>query len=493
MKRLFSAMQMQAADKQAIKQGTTALALMQNAAKAVAKVSLQEFPKAKKVLILCGKGNNGGDGYAVGRYFLDKGIHVALLEQSHSPNSSESITSRNNYLLKGKSKKLNKEQLVKQLKKTDLVIDAIFGSGLSRALSVEIAEIIELINASKKPVLSIDIPSGISADSAEIIGKHIDADITVQLAGAKIASAFYPAKYAFGKTRVVNIAISKQILKAKSNICLLDTKTIKNFLTRRMANTHKYKVGTVLLIAGSADYAGAAELASRASLRAGAGLVTLASTDRFKNSWPEIIFKKLSAKNSLTDIKNIDEKYASVRVIGPGLNNDITNLVKDIIPLSTKPSVIDASALANHKQWLDAVKTHGRCILTPHFGEAAALLETNSQEIAKDPIKAALAISKKFHTTTVLKSATTVISDGNLVYLSTAGHPGMATAGSGDVLSGVIGAFVAQADNILRATAAAVYIHGKAGELAAQKYGNGLVAGDLLNSFAKVWKDLSLS
>ncbi len=493
MKRLFSAKQMQAADKQAIKEGISALALMQNAGKAVAKLSLQEFPKAKKVLILCGKGNNGGDGYVVGKYLLDKGINVTLLEQSQSPSSKEATVSRNNYLVKGKSKNLNQEQLAKELKKTDLVIDAIFGSGLSRALSGEIAKIIELINASKKPVLSIDIPSGISADSAEIIGKHLNADITVQLAGAKIASAFYPAKYAFGKTRVVNIAIPKHILKAESSICLLDTKTAKTFLPQRKADAHKYKVGTVLLIAGSADYTGAAELASRASLRAGAGLVTLASTHRFQNSWPEIIFKKLSAKNTLAGIKNIDEKYAAVRVIGPGLSNDIANLVKDIIPLSTKPSVIDASALANHKQWLDAVKTHGKCILTPHFGEAAALLETSSQEIAKDPIKTALAISKKFHAITVLKSATTVISDGNLVYLSTAGHPGMATAGSGDVLAGVIGAFVAQADNILRATAAAVYIHGKAGELAARKYGNGLVAGDLVNSFAKVWKDLSLS
>ena len=491
MKRLFTAKTMQAADKSAIERGTSGLKLMQNAGKAVAKTCLKEFPSVKNVIILCGKGNNGGDGYVVARYLLEKGLNVIVLEQSQKPSSKESMTCRKHYLELGKSKALNLKNLNKEIKNADLIVDAIFGSGLSRAVTGELAQIIELVNSSKKKVLSVDIPSGIIADRPEIIAKHIRADLTVQLAGAKISSAFYPSKYAYGKIKIVKIGISKKILKEQSNIKLLDDKAVAKLLPKRPADAHKYNVGTVLVIAGSAQYSGAAELCCRAALRAGAGLVSLASTNSFSNTWPEIIYNKIRLSSAVDDISKIDSKYASARAIGPGLNDKISSQLDKIIPLSPNPSVIDASSLNKHKVWQAEVIKHGKCILSPHFGEAAKLLQTSSQEIANDPIQAATRISKKFNAITVLKSATTVITDGKDIFVSTSGHAGMATGGSGDVLTGVIAAFVAQNKNLLEATAAAVYLHGKAGELVATKYGNGLIASDLCDAFAKSWQKLS--
>ena len=321
---LFTADHMRQADAMAVEAGLSLDTLMENAGRAVAETALIHFPKAKTFVVLCGKGNNGGDGYVSARYLYQAKKEVVVLEQiTHleTLTTEEARNARERYNDLQPCYPLNTENLQKALPACDVVIDALLGSGLSRALHEPLSGLVNIVNTSGKPVLSIDIPSGISSDSALLTGDYIQATYTVQLAGAKIASIFYPAKKAFGQWEVADIGIPETILNSLSEVQILDDASVKPWLPIRELDVHKYTAGTVLVIAGSSRYQGAAELACRAAYRAGAGLVTLAAETRFSNSWPEIIFEPLDwSKHPLEAIKSIEKKRAGVRVIGPGLD-----------------------------------------------------------------------------------------------------------------------------------------------------------------------------
>jgi hydroxyethylthiazole kinase-like uncharacterized protein yjeF len=346
-----------------------------------------------------------------------------------------------------------------------------------------------MINQSDKPILSVDVPSGVGSDSGEVLGTHIQATYTVQLAGAKVSCAFYPAKGVFGSWEVADIGIPKTIIESLSRLELLTDELVQSWLPEREATAHKYSVGTVLVIAGSPRYLGAAELACRAAYRAGAGLVTLAAEARFPNSWPEIIFETLNWQDKpLETLQSISENRSQVRVIGPGLSEDAHRFLPDLIRRGNVPTILDASALLGGTIWTDTVREHGRCVLTPHAGEAAKLLGVTSQDVMKLPLESATSLAQHHNAVAVLKGATSVIAspDGRLL-ISTRGHPGMATGGAGDVLAGCLGAWCAKTDHLFERVAATVYTHGLAGERAAGEYGNGLVASDLIEAFARAW------
>lgn len=488
--KLFTAAQMRQADEQAVRAGVPLQTLMERAGQAVAEAARRHFPRAEHFLLLCGKGNNGGDGYVAARFLKQAGKQVTVLELSNELKGEAKIA-RTIWLRQGTISALNAETLEPILQECDVVIDALFGTGLTRALEGELADLVTTINQSGKPILSVDVPSGVGSDSGALLGTHIKATRTLQLAGAKIASAFHPAKQAFGVWEVADIGIPKTILDTLSGPLLLTDDLIKPWLPTREATAHKYSVGTVLVIAGSARYLGAAELACRAAYRAGAGLVTLAAEARFTNSWPEIIFEPLNWNDRpLETLQAISDNRAQVRVIGPGLGDEAQLFLPDLIRRNSAPTVLDAGGLASSTIWKDAVREHGRCVLTPHYGEAARLLRVTSAEVAEKPIEAALELADAFNAFVVLKGATSIITtpDGRIA-VGTRGHPGMATGGSGDVLAGLLGAWCFDTD-LFEHVAAAVYLHGTAGEAAAHVYGNGLVATDLIDMFPKVWRGL---
>ncbi len=485
---------MRAADKAAAAAGIPSLLLMETAGRKVAKDAIEHFPEAKQVLILCGKGNNGGDGYVVARYLLLARKTVQVLA-TDAPGSSESQSMRAAYLAheQAQLKPLDITTLDDALTNSQLIIDGLFGSGLSRPLTGLAVKIVTTANHSKLPILSIDVPSGILADSSQIPGSHIQASRTLQLAGAKIASAFYPARSAFGACQLVDIGIPASLLDKHGSVQLLDKAASKLALPTRTAQSHKYQVGTVLVIAGSQNYQGAAELACRAALRAGAGLVTLVSATRPTNSWPEIIFQPLDwSHDALGQIKALDAKRQQVRVIGPGLAAKANDKLPQLIQQSPAATVLDAAALQANEAWFAAVRQQGNCVITPHVGEAAKLLGVASKEIEAEPLLAAKELAQKTQAIVVLKGPTTVIAtaDGKLA-VSTAGHPGMATAGAGDVLAGLIGAWLCAANDIYERVCAAVFVHGSAGELAAKKQGDGLTAGDLIEAIPQAWSEIA--
>jgi ADP-dependent NAD(P)H-hydrate dehydratase / NAD(P)H-hydrate epimerase len=489
--KLFTAAQMRQADEGAVRAGIPLQKLMERAGQAVAEATLRRFPTAEHFLLLCGKGNNGGDGYVAARYLQQANKHVTVLELSSEPKGETKIA-RVVWLRQGTTGVLNTSNLELALQDCDVVIDALFGTGLTRALDDDLAQFIETVNRSGKPILSVDVPSGVGSDSGEVLGAHVQATHTVQLAGAKVSSAFHPAKAAFGSWEIADIGIPTTITESLSSLELLTDNLVRPWLPKREATAHKYSVGTVLVVAGSPRYLGAAELACRAAYRAGAGLVTLAAEARFFNSWPEIIFETLSWQDKpLETLQSISDNRSQTRVIGPGLSEDAHRFLPDLIRRGKMPTILDAGALIGDTIWTDTVREHGQCVVTPHYGEAAKLLRLRLEDIAKSPLESAQALAQKLNAVVVLKGATSVItSPDERTLISTRGHPGMATGGSGDVLSGCLGAWCAKADDLFERVAATVYLHGLAGERAANNYGNGLVASDLIEAFAKSWLEL---
>lgn len=489
---LFTAHEMRAADQAAANAGIPLLLLMENAGRAVAEAALRHFPKCSDVLILCGKGNNGGDGYVAARHLLGE-RRVEILELSGTLHEGDAKVMRTALLAHGVTPyPLTQTTLEDALHHRPLVIDALFGSGLSRPLAGDLAGVVETLNKSNADILSIDIPSGLSADTGEIFGPYLQATRTVQLAGAKVSSLFYPAKTAFGDTEIADIGIPAVILEAQSNITLLTPETVRASLPTRAADTQKYAVGTVLVIAGSAKYLGAAEMACRAALRGGAGLVTLAAEGSFSGTWPELIHEGLEwDKNPLEMVSRIGDNRAQVRVIGPGLDARAEPLLPDLIAQKTVPTVLDADALTGGKRWFEAVRRHGRCVLTPHTGEAAKLLEISAAEVKKDALSAAKTLAQRAGAVALVKGSTTVIAapDGR-VLVNSGGHPGMATGGTGDVLAGLLGAWCANTNDLFERTGAAVWIHARAGQLAAERYSDGLVASDVIDQLPNAWGDL---
>ena len=481
--RIFSSNAMRRADAVAIEAGIASTTLMERAGRAVSDYAQEQFPAAQTILVLCGKGNNGGDAYVAARHLKNRGKQIAVLEISDVPKSDDAKWARSSWLEIGETQALNSNSLSKAINHCDLMIDGLFGSGLSRPLEGNVRNYILIINQANTPILSIDIPSGLGANEAEPLGDFIQSSCTLQLAGAKLSSIFSPAREAYGSWRIADIGIAPNILNAQSNITLLEDEQVKAFLPKRLSTAHKYSVGTVLVIAGSSRYLGAAELCCRAAYRAGAGLVSLAAEDRLPSSWAELIFEKIRMKDALEQLAKIDKKRAQARVIGPGLD-PANDFLPDLISQNKAPTVLDAGALSGGKLWKEAVAKHGACILTPHMGEASKLLARDAKTLARDPIGTARELANKLNAITVLKGASTVISSPKgTCFVSTRGHPGMATGGTGDVLAGCIGAFIAAGGNLIERVAAAVYLHGAAGEKAAKMYGVGLIASDIIETF----------
>ena len=491
---VYTAEQMKTADQQAVSAGIPSQLLMETAGQKIAQSLLERYPRANNIMIICGKGNNGGDGYVAARYLHTAGKHVQLLEFSSSPSTDDARVARQALVAQGLFPVvLQADSVDAWFKNADVIVDAIFGSGLNRPVSGDYLRVIEALNRQSKPVVSVDIPSGLMANEARADHVHVNAAFTLQLAGPKLASVLEPARTSFGEWQVADIGIPEGILNALSSLRYATPEYVRTLLPARAANAHKYTAGTVLVLAGSPRYLGAAELACRAAYRAGAGLVTLVAEERLAGSWPEIIFEAFQWTDAaLKTLSQLDDKRAQVRLLGPGLGENAYPYLADVLRLSNAPTVLDAGALQADDALKQAIQTHGRCVLTPHIGEAARLLNNSSSEVSNHPVDAAMTLAATYNAVIVLKGATTVVAapDGR-VAVSTSGHAGMATGGSGDVLSGMIAAWLANSDALFERSLAAVYTHGLAGEYAAKQYGYGLVASDIIASFSSAWLALS--
>lgn len=500
--------------------GIPGIVLMENAARGSVDCAEQLFGsvRGKWIVLLCGKGNNGGDGFAMARHLVNRGAEVDVL--TLGPDSAATGDAKTNLAIIRAMEKETRRLRIKLLSSSSQLedilhrrpfwlADAMLGTGLTSAVKGEIAEIVEVLNSSPIPVLAVDIPTGISSDTGEVLGIAVEAEHTVTMSGLKRGLLLRGGPEHAGSLHVIDISMPKEGFSLEStNTFQIELGDVQRWLPRRSFAAHKYQLGNVFVLAGSLGLTGAAVMSSEAALRSGAGIVHLGIPASL-NSIMEvkltevmtIPFKETGEGSfSLNDYDQILDRVNSstVSIIGPGISRqyETQNLVRRLIEHATKPLVLDADALFALSGHLNILQqTQAEIILTPHVGEFARLVSQTSDEIETKRVDIAHTFAVEFGVTLVLKGAPTVIAtkDGR-VFVNPTGNPGMATAGAGDVLSGIIAGFVAQGSKGEEAACTGVYLHGLAGDRAKQNIGEfGLIATDLIHSFAAVLKDAAPS
>ncbi len=502
--RLCSASEIMVVDRQAIEQlGVPGVVLMENAGRLCCESFTKQFSHffSGSVLILAGRGNNGGDGYVMARLLSESGWNVTTLVLG----SKESISGDAEVMLNILHKLDIPTYYVEDdssLKKSffaakpDLIIDAIFGTGLNSDVRGLQAEAIRLVNESDASVFSVDIPSGVDGSTGRVCGLAVKADLTVTFDHAKIGHASQPGAFYSGKLDVVDIGIPRSGRKGfPSQVQLFDEADARTILPQRTAAGHKGKFGHLLVVAGSPGKTGAAALSGHAAVRSGCGLVTVA----IPSSLHDIIEVKLTEAMSfgLTDQDGLVTSQAEPQIkqlllerqalaIGPGLgqSEDLAELVESLVLSTTVPMIIDADGLnllAMHLGCLQERSFHS-LVLTPHPGEMARLTRLSVAEIESNRFEIAQNFASEHGVVLLLKGARTIVAapDGR-VNINSSGNDGLASGGSGDVLTGLIGGLLAQGMDAFSAASLGSWLHGRAAELVADFQGTaGMAASDLL-------------
>ena len=491
---ILTTLQMKMAESAADMNGTSYLRLMENAGSACAKAIREEYKitedNPKKIAVVCGRGNNGGDGYVIARKFSELGCRVAVIMAGgtpHSEHAKEMFSRIEQMPVNMITFDTNKSSSLDALLKADIIVEAVFGIGLTREVTDIYAELFRYINSSSAKKVSIDIPGGLNADTGEIMGQAVKADFTVAVSSAKPCHILLPGSKYCGKVKVVSIGITEEEHRVSGEpYCVsIDSEYIKNIFPARNPISNKGDYGHVVSVCGSKNMAGAAVLASVGAVRGGAGLVTAV--------FPECAYPAISSKltspllcpvkstvngtfsmEAVDDIKNAMKKASSILIgCGIGVTKDTAVILSEIIKTSEVPIIIDADGIniiSHNINVLKAAKVP--IILTPHPGEMSRLTGMSVKQIQSDRIQTAVDFADKYNVTLVLKGANTVVATPyeKTAFVNTTGNAGMAKGGSGDLLAGIISAFVSSGLSVADASVMGVYFHGLAGDIAAEKY-----------------------
>lgn len=498
--KIFSAEQMRRTDEATIqREPVSSIDLMERAAARCAAWIAERYTAETKVFVFCGPGNNGGDGLAIARMLLEKKYRVTACVVSSEKHSPDFIANekRLNELHASVVIRLHQAEQLPPIGQDDLVIDALFGTGLSKPVSGLAAACISAINGSKAIVVSIDLPSGMSADSVSTSASIVKARFTLTFQQPKLAFFFPVNSEYIGEWVVMDIRLDKAFIEeVKVSTWMLDEAYVSTLLRPRPKFSHKGTYGHALLVAGSYGKMGAAVLAVSACGRSGAGLVT-AQVPRcgygiIQISVPEAMALTGEHEDTISPVGN-SEPYTSIG-IGPGIGTDAAaaDALHKLILSAKSPLVIDADAinlLGKNKGWLNHLPAGS--ILTPHPKEFERIAGTSSDDFARHQLQKEF--SAHYNVYIVLKGANTCItSPGGEAWFNTSGNPGMAKGGSGDVLTGIITGILAQRYSPLEACLLGVFVHGLAGDLAAQALGEtGMKAGDLVTWLPQAFSRLS--
>ena len=515
MRTIVSAKEMRWCDDATIrKHGIPGLKLMENAGRGVAETVARECgpPANKHILIFCGKGNNGGDGFVAARYLLNAGARVTVVLLASARSLLGDAKTNYDVLLKLKRRDTESvsirsfsRPLLKSLSKPDVIIDALIGTGFSGAVREPYASAIRWMNRQRAPVVSVDIPSGVDGTTGVVVNMAVRAAQTVTFGLMKTGLLCNQGQDHVGKVTTVDIGIPKAVIRSKLlKTFQIEHSDVKRALPRRPSTANKYTVGKVFILAGAKGYTGAAYLCAMAALRAGAGAVILGIPEAVytvvARRLAEVIVKPLASTAegtiAVSALSEIEEKlkWCDVAVIGPGLttNAETQEVIGSVLRKYSGKLVIDADALRR----IAAIglaglrRLKGNYILTPHSGEFSRIIGNPSREIEANRIEMARAGSVSSKATIVLKGGPTAIGhpDGT-IHLNSTGNPGMATVGSGDVLTGIIAALWAQGASQSGAADAGVYLHGLAGDIARDIYGErSVVAQDLIDQLPVAMK-----
>jgi NAD(P)H-hydrate epimerase len=503
---VLDARQMRAADRRAIRSGVSAERLMENAAGGLVEAILETHPGWRRVVVACGPGNNGGDGLAAARMLARAGLSVSVftLKDAESYGGAAAVNARRareaGLTLARMAGPRGSGAFRRALDDADGIVDALFGTGLSRPLSGAAEKAVGAIHRSGRGVASADIPSGLSSDSGEIPGPCVRADLTAAFGAAKHCHVFHPARSLCGDLRVVPIGIPpRRLAGRRHSLWLLEETDLRRLLPARPADSHKGDFGRVAVVAGSRGKAGAAILAARGALRAGAGLVTVFCPASLETSvvgaLPEAMTHGLPeqagevSRGAGTELAGAVEGFDAAAV-GPGLGDGeaIAPFIRQVLKLPI-PLVCDADALnamaGRPGAW---AKRRSATVLTPHPGEAGRLLGVSTQEVQRDRVAAATRLARRSGAVVILKGAASLIADpSGTVRVNPTGSPLMASAGAGDVLAGAVAALLAGGLRPVDAASCAAFLHGSAGELLAASLGDaGLLAHELADAIPLV-------
>jgi hydroxyethylthiazole kinase-like uncharacterized protein yjeF len=496
------------------KYGIPSYSLMTRAGEAVADALVERFPDATTdVLVVAGKGNNGGDGFVAGRRLIQDGFAVrAVLLGRATALKGDAQRAHAEFRASGGAVVEAESNLETALsKRPTAVVDAIFGTGLNAEVKDRPRRAIEIVNSFAVPTVAVDIASGVNSDTGAIMGAAIKASLTVTFGFAKFGHVSYPGAGNCGELRIVDIGFAPHAIEEIApRGRFLERADLDHLIRPRPENSHKGMYGHPLVIAGSRGKSGAVLLASRAALRTGAGLVTAAVPESVQPivaaGQAELMTEPIADRDGHFDGAHAPEALKmlldgkNALIVGPGIgvSDDTKRLIEWLISDASERNramLIDADGLnAFAAIGCEALKrARGPVVLTPHPGEAARLLSVKTTEINDDRVSAARTLAERTGATVLIKGARSVIAspDGD-VYVNSTGNPGMSTPGMGDALSGIVGAMLGQHMRPLDALALGVFLHGYAADRVALRIGKiGYIAGDLINELPAALEALS--
>ncbi len=477
--------------------GIPGVVLMENAGRGTAEILMEEYiQRNEKVLVIVGKGNNGGDGCVIARYLFNNGykVEIAVVGEEEDLKGHAGINYKvaKNFGVPIEILHNEPEKLLLMINKADVIIDALLGTGFHPPLQEHYRKIIEAVNNSGKKVFAVDVPSGLDAFTGKPGDIAIRAEATFTMGLGKVGLFSYPGAKFAGRVYVIDISFPKDIAFSEPQYFFVESDCEILRLPGRDLNAHKGKFGHLMVVGGSPGKTGAVLMASLAAYRIGTGLVTIAIQDYIKDyieSKPYEVMLLFYGKGKNVD--SVDAAYLlremnsrSAAVIGPGWGKDRSakKVFYNIIEYLKKPLLIDADGINILAEEIDVLKNaHAPIVLTPHPGEMARLLKTDTKDVQDNRVALAIDFAKENNVYLVLKGARTLITtpEGKL-YISPFENPAMATGGMGDILSGIIGGFLAQGFPPEKAAVMGVYFHGLAAERSTR--GPGLIATDLLGA-----------
>ena len=513
--KLVTAAQMRAIDRETIDNfGIPGETLMENAGHGIAEMMLSDLidsPESTNVAVFCGKGNNGGDGFVIARYLHEAGVKTKTYfigpAEKLSPDSRLNLNHAREAGLR-LTELSSLDQLPVDLE-ADFVVDALLGTGFAGTPEGLVAGLIEYVNFQNGLVVAVDLPSGLNADTGAAEGAVVTAGCTYTLGLPKLGLYLSPGREIAGEVRVIDIGLPENAIAQQDlNTMLITPELIAELLPYRKPDGHKGDFGKLLLVAGSTGLTGAAALASFAAARSGCGLIKLASpastqptlatklTEVMTIPLPEVSRKGVLALRGLGEIRKYAAQHDAL-VIGPGLgaHHETRELMQRLIPNLPCPAIVDADGLNAFEGAVELLQQRdgaSELVLTPHPGEYTRLTGVDVSENIADRIDNLLQTARDLSAVIVLKGSPTLIADPQgACYLNPTGNSGMATGGSGDVLSGMIGSLLAQGLSPLDASLCGVYLHGRAGDLAAEHLTQrSMIASDIIAYLPETFEEI---
>jgi ADP-dependent NAD(P)H-hydrate dehydratase / NAD(P)H-hydrate epimerase len=489
--RLYTAEEMSRVDKGAQALGIPGGFLMERAGVGMARVALQALAP-QRALVVAGGGNNGGDGFVVARELYRAGVEVAVLatkdEYGGDPGTNFEVLRNLGVRF------VRSDELEAELGRADLVVDALLGTGFSGEVREKEARIIENMNDSVAPILAVDIPSGVDGATGEVHGVAVRADVTVCAHAAKVGCVISPGREHAGEVVAVDIGIPPEA-DVEPSLVWTDADSLRGRIPRTTEPAHKYSAGALLVVAGSRHTTGAPQMVVRGAERAGCGIVFLATSE---SSAPAVDLELTEAlvhgvpedgegymtSAALDEILQLSERTSAL-VVGPGMGTgeEGRRLVEGILREVESPVLLDADAVTTVAGMDALAKRDASTVITPHAGELGRLLDAGAKEVSARRLRSARGAAQEHGCCVLLKGSDTLIVEGERVAINSTGNVALATAGTGDVLSGVIGALLSRGMDAYEAARAGAWAHGQAAELWLEETGwpaESMIATDLL-------------